>query len=506
MSPIDYFYRAARRWPDRHAVEDPAASVTYAQLAGQVDALAHALQQRSPPGSVIGICAGNTLAHLVALLGVLAAGRVWVPLNQRNSASELGRIVSLTNPALIVCDRAYLPFFDGARCPFILADGAKEADGRDSLEGLVAAHEGRRPEPAAFERDRVQAIKFTGGSTGVPKGVMQPARAWVACLLNQIHAYRFDETERFLIAAPLTHGASTFLLPILAVGGCLVLPRNTDAQHLLETLASRSISATFMPPTLIYMIMEAAKEEAHHFPHLRHLVYAAAPMPTEKIRAAIRFFGPVLETSYGQTEAPTIVTAMSAAEFEDERNHASVGRAALTAEVAVMDAGGRLLPPGGQGEVVVRGDLVMAGYYEMPDKTRETLIDGWLHTGDVGVIDERGYLYLKARLREVIITGGFNVYPGDVEEVLARHPTVQECAVFGMAHPRWGEAVHAAVRLKPGADRDEAALVAFAKTHLGSVKAPKRIHFFEVFPKSPVGKVQKSEIKEAVLSRPEHPE
>lgn len=502
MSPIETFYRAVIRWPDRPAVEDPAETVSYAQLAERVDALAYALQRRSAAGSMIGICAGNGLSHVVALLAVLASGRVWIPLNPRNPAAELERIVHLTRPALILSDQAYHGLFGQVSCPVIRTDGdGRNAGGHEDMQSLITAHAGWRPARNPYDRESIQAIKFTGGSTGIPKGVMQPARAWAACLHNQHHAYRFDETERFLLAAPLTHGASTFVLPILAAGGCLVVTRDTTPQTLLECLEVRAITATFMPPTMIYMVMEAAQDRTCRFPHLRHLVYAAAPMPTHKIRAAIRFFGPVLETSYGQTEAPTIVTAMSAAEFEDERNHASVGRAALTTEVAIMDLAGRLLPAGEQGEVVVRGDLVMSGYFELPDMTRKTLVDGWLHTGDVGVIDERGYLYLKARLREVIISGGFNVYPVDVEEALSRHPDVMECAAFGIAHERWGEVVTAAVRLRPGAPADEAALVAFAKTELGSVKAPKRVHFFDTLPRSPVGKVQKDRIRDSVLQK-----
>lgn len=495
MSPIDTFHRAARRWPDRPAVEATGAVVSYAELAAQVDALAHALQQRSPAGSAIGLCAGNGLAHVVALLAVLTAGRVWVPLNPRNAAGELARIVAVTEPALILCETAYRERLGEPACPVVATDGAD--GGPDTLAGLLAAHHGLRParEPGHDDRERSLAIKFTGGSTGVPKGVVQPARAWMACLLNQLHAYRFDEHERFLLAAPLTHGASTFVLPVLAAGGCLVVPADTTPATLLSAMEDGGVTATFMPPTMIYAVMEAAPGRTPRFPALRHLVYAAAPMPTDRIQAAMRFFGPVLETSYGQTEAPTIVTAMSAAEFADERNHASVGRAALTAELGIMDPHGRLLPPGAEGEVVVRGDLVMSGYHRLPDKTAETLVDGWLHTGDVGLLDERGYLYLKARLREVIISGGFNVYPGDVEEALSRHPDVLECAVFGMPHAHWGEQVTAAVRLRPGAVRDEAALIDFAKTQLGSVKAPKRIHFLDALPRNPVGKVQKDRVR-----------
>ena len=177
-------------------------------------------------------------------------------------------------------------------------------------------------------------------------------------------------------------------------------------------------------------------------------------------------------------------------------NIASVGRCTWLSDMAIMSPDGRILPTGEVGEVVVKGHLVMKGYWRLPEKTSETIVDGWLHTGDVGLVDERGYLYLKDRIRDVIITGGFNVYPTDVENALSQHPTVYECSVFGMPDEKWGEAVHAAVQLRPGANADKEALKAHVKERLGSVHTPKEIHFFEQLPRSSVGKVLKTAIRE----------
>jgi fatty-acyl-CoA synthase len=290
---------------------------------------------------------------------------------------------------------------------------------------------------------------------------------------------------------------STYILPILAQGGRHVILDEVNPKSVLEAFRQQGITTTFMPPTLIYMLMAEAGTEREHFPGLRHLIYGGAPMPPEKIRAVQRFFGPVLETTYGQTEAPQIVTFMSAEEFAQEGNIGSVGRMALVSDMAIMDPEGRILPVG---EIVVRGDLVMAAYWNMPDKTAETIVDGWLHTGDRGFLDARGYLYLRDRLREVIITGGFNVYPIDVENVLTQHPAVHESAVFGIDDDKWGEAVHAAIQLKPDQQVSAEELIGFAKRELGSVKAPKHIHFYESLPRSPVGKVQKDAVKREVAA------
>jgi acyl-CoA synthetase (AMP-forming)/AMP-acid ligase II len=205
-------------------------------------------------------------------------------------------------------------------------------------------------------------------------------------------------------------------------------------------------------------------------------------------------------TTYGQTEAPQLLTVLRPADFEEDRNLASVGRTTWFSDVAIMAPDGSLLPSGDVGEVVARGDLVMTGYWQRPDLTAATIVDGWLHTGDRGLIDERGYLYLKDRLRDVVITGGFNVYPIDVENALGQHPAVHECAVFGMPDDKWGEAVHAAVQLREGSEASEAELVAFVRERLGPVHTPKRIHFHDSLPRSTVGKVLKNAVRDRALA------
>lgn len=500
MHPIDFFYRAARLHAGRPAIVGPGGTLTYAQLAGQVDAAASALQALDgQPGSRVGICAGNTVEHVVALLAVLAAGKVWVPLNWRSPAAELQRIVAFTEPSIVLAEPAHLEALDLGAVPSVLALG--DAPGIPGLADAIRRHVGQRPAPHGRSRDEVQAIKFTGGSTGVPKGVMQPYRAWTTTIVNQIHAFGFGAQDRYLVAAPVTHGTSTYLLPILAQGGCHVLPAGNKPAQLLAALRDEGVTTTFMPPTLLYMLVAEAHGERLQLPALRHLIYGGAPMPPEKIRVVRECFGPVLETTYGQTEAPQVVTVMRAEDFADEANWRSVGRQGLLTDMAIMDPEGRLLPTGGVGEIVVRGDLVMAGYWRMPEKSAETLVDGWLHTGDRGYVDERGYLYLKDRLREVVITGGFNVYPIDVESVLDQHPAVHESAVFGIEDDKWGEAVHAAVQLKPGTAVDAPALIAFAREHLGAVKTPKAIHFYEDLPRSVAGKVHKVTLKAEIGAR-----
>jgi fatty-acyl-CoA synthase len=498
MYPIDFFWRAAQRWPERIAIDAPHEAITFETLAQQVAALAAAFSTLDPtPQSRVAICAGNSAEHIAALLAVLACGKVWVPLNPKSTRPEIRRIIDVTEPSLLVLDGSGGGLLEGT--PGTRIHCERLAGDELTIAALVQRYAGA-PRPAlTLPTEATQAIKFTGGTTGIPKGVMQPYRAWTANIVNQIHAWELTEHDRYVVAAPITHGTSTYLLPVLAQGGCHIILPEAGADAVRNAFRERGGTLCFMPPTLIYMLMALPGASRADFPQLRRLIYGGAPMPPEKIRQVRAFFGPVLGTTYGQTEAPQILTVMRPADFEDERHWPAVGLCTWFSEVAIMAPDGRLLPTGDVGEVVARGDLLMTGYWRLPDKTAETLVDGWLHTGDRGLIDERGYLYLKDRLRDVVITGGFNVYPVDVENALGQHPAVHECAVFGIPDDKWGEAVQAAVQLRPGHSIGEQELIAFVRERLGPVQTPKHIHFHASLPRSPVGKVLKTAVRELAL-------
>jgi len=500
MRPIDFLLRAAQRYPDKVAVSGPEGSITYAELVAQVQALAVELQQRVPAeDGRIAICAGNHIAHVVALFATLLAGRIWVPLNPRAGQPELSRIVAFTEAALVIAEEAQAAKVADAGAPLMVY---RPAGGDGDLADALRRHRGRAPEAVHPDLARTQAIKFTGGTTGLPKGVMQSLRSWNTCIVSIMHAMRLDEDIRYLAVASITHGTSTFLLPVLGCGGTVLLPRSTRPRDVLEQLERERVTSVFMPPTLIYGLLEDETARTRDWRALRHFVYAAAPMRADKIVEAQAVFGP-LETGYGQTEAPAIIAYMSAQEARDPRNLASVGRAALMTEVAIMDAHGRLLAPGETGEVVVRGDLVMSGYWKQPDKTAESFHGGWLRTGDGGFLDARGYLYLKDRIRDVIITGGFNVYPTDVENALGAHPAVYDCAVVGVDDDKWGEAVHGAVQLNAGAQVSEAELIAWVRAQLDPVKTPKHVHFFDSLPRTANAKVSKKDVRQQIVQRTE---
>ena len=505
MFPIDFFWRASLRWPDRIAIDTPGDSITYNELARKVKALAGGLIALDAQlQSRVAICAGNSADHIIALLAILACGKSWVPLNPKSTRPEIRRIIDITEPSLIIFDEACANLLVDAPGIFIRTGIENEQYSSKTVSGLIQLHDGSPPPSFELPLDAIQAIKFTGGTTGAPKGVMQPYRAWMANISNQIHSWGFDEHERYIVAAPITHGTSTYIVPILAQGGCHVILDGAGAEVVRTAFKERAGTACFMPPTLLYMLMALPNASRKDYPKLRRLIYGGAPMPPEKIRAVREFFGPVLCTTYGQTEAPQILTAMQPEDFEDPNNWASVGRATWFSDVAIMSPDGKLLPNGEIGEVVARGDLLMTGYWRMPEKTAETIQDGWLHTGDRGLIDHRGYLYLKDRLKDIVITGGFNVYPVDVENALSQYPAVHECLVFGVPDDKWGESVQAAVQIRPGHQLDEVALISFVRELLGPAQTPKRIHFYESLPRSNVGKLLKSAVLQNILNSPTH--
>ena len=498
MYPIDFFLRAAKLYPDNIALQSSALTLTYRQLAAQVNAFAAALQAVDPePQSRVAICAANSVEHAAAILAVLAAGKVWVPLNARSTQTEIARILDTIEPTIVITDAKGAELVSSCSATWLRMD---QTSGDPSLHvaQLLARHAGQLPAPNEAGEDAVQAIKFTGGTTGLPKGVMQPYRAWTAGIINQVSGWQITSEDCFVVTAPVTHGTSTYLLPLLAEGAKLLFLDKTDPASVIKAFREEGGTMSFMPPTLIYMVMAEPGVSPKDFPKLRNLIYGGAPMPTEKVDQLRAFFGEVVGTTYGQTEAPQIVTMMRPSGFKDPRNSGSVGRCTWLSDMAIMSPDGKLLPEGSIGEVVVRGHLVMKGYWRLPEKTAETIVDGWLHTGDVGLIDERGYLFLKDRIRDVIITGGFNIYPTDVENALSQHPAVYECAVFGVPDEKWGEAVQAAVQLQPGSTCTEEVLMAHVKKLLGSVHTPKKIHFLEQLPRSSVGKVLKTEIKQVI--------
>ncbi len=365
------------------------------------------------------------------------------------------------------------------------------------LDAAGDSVDGEQPEGLAM-------IVGTGGTTGRPKGVMLTHANLETMTALTLMGYPFEGRPTYLALAPLTHAAGVLCFPVLALGGEVVIMRTPDVHHFLELVTRHRVTHTFLPPTVIYMVLAAPELDTTDLSSLQCFWYGAAPMSAARLEEAITRIGPVMAQLFGQTEAPMMISMMPPADhlWPDgsiaRERLGSAGRPAPLVHVEIMDEEGRLLPRGERGEIVVRSSLVMAGYYRDPEATAQAGAHGWHHTGDIGFLDDDGFLFIVDRAKDMIISGGFNVYSTEVEQALSAHPEVQDCAVIGLPDDTWGERVVAVVQAVAGADPDPERLIAFVKERIGSVKAPKEVHVWADLPRSKVGKVLKSDIKQTL--------
>ncbi|WGM30170.1 AMP-binding protein [Brevundimonas sp. NIBR11] len=489
MNPIHALYEGQTTKAARPALFDGETTLSHGELIALVERAAGDLAARGVgPGDRVGLCARNSWRHVVAYLAILRAGAVWMPLNPRNGARLNSDFQRRAGPALTLIDAASTEAAGVSPRPLPLEAW---------LDGIGSAP----PPPITDDPDAPFALKFTGGSTGVPKGVVQRQASGRSALRSLSEFYGFTAEDVNLAVAPLTHGSSHYVLPVLAAGGAHALLPEPDRAAILRELKTR-VSTVFMPPTLIALLMGEAAFGPEDFPRLRHLTYSAAPMSPDRIAQAIHRFGPVVSTLYGQTEAPMTIAGLSPADMTDPDKRAGVGRPFAHTPVRLLTADGVLVARG-EGEIVVGGDLTRTHYLDAPELTAVSRHEGWLKTGDIGRIGDDGLLYLIGRSKDLIITGGYNVYPGEVEAALNLHPLVREACAFAEPDEVWGERLEAAVAASP--DADPAVLIAFVRDRIGPVRTPKRLHILPDLPRNPVGKVVRDDVRalcRSIQSRP----
>jgi long-chain acyl-CoA synthetase len=495
---------AARRSPDAPAVTQGDRHLTYSGFDARVDALAHGL-------TGLGLGAGDRVAVLMhncpelleTMFACFKAGLCWVPLNSRFTSSEVEFQVTDCAAAALISGPGLYDVVDGAVLPgvHLISTGELPAGGV-AYEQILASGEGRGNAVVQVDRDALAWLFYTSGTTGRPKGAMLThgvldfvTASWLADLTPMA------EGDVTLHAAPLTHGAGFHAIATTARAGHHVLtdPGPFTPQAVFDQLRRARVTNTWLVPTQIIMLADAAAAAPVELPDLRHVVYGGAPFPPAELRRAVESLGPVFVQLYGQGETPMTATVLPAAAHvaaladPASDRFASAGFARPGMDVRVFGSEDRELPPGEVGEVVVRGPAVMLGYWDRPDATAETLRGGWLHTGDLGRMDEHGYLYLLDRAKDLIITGGSNVYAIEVEAALISHPEVRDVAVVGVADRTWGEIVVAVVVSDDAGV--EPLLVEHAARELAPYKRPRRYAFVETLPRNSTGKVLKRELR-----------
>ena len=509
MSLISFFDRGASLGLDRIAYAMDGRTWTFGQARDATCRVARGLKAAGLAAETkAAVLAGNHPEAWFCVLAIWRAGLTWVPLNPRSPEAEHRHLVDGFDIEVLFFQHAFAPLVATlrAQCPslrlLVCIDG--EVEGAVGLAEFCGA---QLADPLTVHpaEDDLAGIIPTGGTTGLPKGVMLTHRSLGLSVANNIINTHYAPHEQIvnLAAAPMTHTAGFLTLSATARGGKVVVMTKPDPAALIDLVVDEGVTEFFLPPTVIYRVLELPGIAKRDFSRLRYLMYGAAPMSVEKLRQALGVFGPVMHQGYGQTEAPGSIAFLRPGDhyrndaIADDDRLSSCGLPSVLNTTAILDDSGNPVPAGMTGEICVRGDIVMKGYYKQPDKTAETIVDGWLHTGGLGHLDAEGFLHITDRKKDMIISGGFNVYPSEVEQALWSHPAVLDCAVIGVPDTHWGEAVKAVIELKPGSATTEDELIALCKERLGSVKAPKSVDFVASLPRSPVGKVLKKDLRAA---------
>lgn len=507
MALIDFFDRGWRIDPDAVAYIQDERTYTYREIRELSCRIANALLGDGFGKETKGaVWAGNDVMAWACALGLWRAGMAYIPVNPRGTLEENQSILDLFDCEVVFFQQALASALEPLRQKLPKVRLWVCIDGDVSWTTSLAkwTEKRSRAEPrVTYDMDDVVTLSATGGTTGKPKGVMNTHRAFQTYFAQYMMAFPYDRgTPVNLAAAPMTHTAGMLSLPCSARGGTVVILTKPDPAALIEAVAKHRVTELFLPPTVIYRLLDIPGIDKQDFSSLKYFLYGAAPMSVDKLKRAMQVFGPVMAGGYGQTEAAASISYLTPGEHFDgdrpasDERLSSVGRPNPLIRVEIMNDRNEILPQGETGEICVRGDLIMKGYYKAPDQTAQTIVDGWLHTGDIGHLDRQGYLHITDRKKDMIISGGFNIFPSEIEQVLWSHPAVRDCAVIGVPDPQWGEAVKAVIELNGGANLSSEEAIALCKEKLGSVKAPKSVDFVPTLPRSPVGKVLKKDLRE----------
>ena len=512
MHVAHFVHRSAQRWPDRPLWLGLDFQISYREGSRRLNRIARQLLQRGKPGDRVAILSANRFEAFEIYLAAMNAGMAAVPLNPKLHALEHAYMIADSGAAFVVFSPEHAASLDSVRADLPLVrhwvEMAHEpAAGTLPYAELLVGEDHSLPD-VVIEPDTLAWLFYTSGTTGKPKGAMETHRNLVTMVQQFLLGVLRDanEFDVMLHTAPIAHGTASVGLAHLAVGAAQTFPTsaNFDPRHIFELIEKLQVTSSFLAPTMVQMLLDDPARTSHDLTTLKNVVYGGGPMYVELLKQALHAFGPVFHQIYGQGEAPMTCAAMPKWEVSVNRiadaaalrRLASAGREMPGVRLRIVDDEDRDVPSGQPGEIVVRSDLVMTGYWNRPEASEETLRGGWLHTGDVGHLDEEGYLYITDRKKDLIISGGSNIYPREVEEVLLAHPAVSEACVIGVPDLKWGEAVKAFVVMREGAEVAESDLIAFCLSHMASYKKPKSVDFVATLPKSAYGKVLKRELRD----------
>lgn len=492
--------QACRRWRDRPALKAPGVCYSYTELG---DAIARALAVFAEAGLVRGqglaIMAPNLAETAIVNAAAMVAGLRVTPVSMLTSDEDLHFILQdsavdaiLLNGERLTRVSPVLSALPQKLCVFTV--GACAGD-RDVAALMRAARPARLRNHA--HSDDIAVIAYTGGTTGRPKGVVHTHRSTLATVMMATSEWEWPSSLNVLAVTPVSHAAGILCYPAWLRGGAFHLLPTFDPIAMARYIREEGVTTTFLVPTMIYRLIDEARTQGLNIEPLQTIIYGGAPIHVPKLIEAIEAFGPIFMQLYGQTEAPTCIAYLARSQHDVMRPDrlASCGMPLAGLDVALLDAQGEVVPDGDAGEIAVRGPLVMQGYWRRPEETADALRDGWLHTGDIGRFDADGFLTIIDRSKDMIISGGMNIFPSDIERVIAAMEGVAACAVVGIADLRWGEAVTAAVVREGPASPSAEAVTAEVRLRRGPAAAPKHVIFVDALPLTPIGKVDKKALR-----------
>jgi acyl-CoA synthetase (AMP-forming)/AMP-acid ligase II len=504
----DYLDYHARRAPRADFAVQGDRSITWAEALAAAERLARGLVAAGlEPGARVGLLARNCLEYPLFFFGCSKAGVVPVPLNYRLAAPELGYILEDSGARLLFATPEYASgvLAEGGAVPSCVGErilvGAGEVDGWSSQEGWLEA--GGTADLPFVDTDADLYQMYTSGTTGRPKGAILTQRAVTEQIvqINTVSAPGRD--ERFLIVAPMYHAAATMTaFCATAAGATLYIHEDFVPQAVVDSLDRDGITRVTLVPAMIQACLVHVPDVARRsYESLGVITYGASPIAEHVLRRAIEVFGCGFSQGYGMTETSAVLTYLEPADHQralagEPHLLLSAGRAIPGTEVRVVDGEDRPLPLGTIGEICGRGPQLMRGYWNLPEASEAALAGGWMHTGDAGTMDEEGFVYIQDRTKDMVVSGGENVYPREVEDVLFQHPAVADAAVIGVPDERWGEAVKAVVVLRSGESTDEESIIEFCQGRLAGYKRPRSVDFVDELPRNPSGKVLKRILRE----------
>ena len=504
--------RAVIQYQDRTALVFGSERLTFQELNQRANRLANGLlAQGLAKGDRIGMLMDNCREFVEIDLALAKTGLVRVPLNARLTGEDHEYTLKDSASNTLIYGQEYDQVVNRikGRLPSVeryvrISRDAGPTDNPSVLDyaTLIDRHPPDDPGVTITEDD-LHTLFYTSGTTGQPKGVMLTQKSWANVVVGLVTDYVPEGQDDVLLnTQPLSHGAGFFVLPFFIRGGVNILIPRFKPEAVFQTIEREKVTVLKLVPVMLYHLLDSPDKDRFDLSSLRAIVYGGSPIALPRLIEAVKFFGPKLTQLYGQAEAPMCISFLSGRDHiiegapEAVRRLSSAGKPCTNTAVRIVDDKGSDLPPESVGEVIVRGDHMFVGYWDKPRETAETLKDGWVHTGDLGFFDSRGFIFLVDRKKDMIISGAFNIYPKEIEDVIATHPKVKEVAVIGIPDEKWGEAVKAVIVPRAGEKISQEEIIAFCADRLARFKKPKSVDFIDQLPRNPYGKVLKTELRQ----------